>query len=164
MASKGLRIASVILRILTFIFIFISLLIVATNTKTVYKYTVNEHKVKFSDVNSYRYVVAATVIGGALCLLQIAFNIYHLVTKAEGTPLFYMFSDQLLTYLLLSAASAGLGSGIDLRANIKVLVDGDDYSSFFDKGNAGSAILFLAFICSAIVSVLSSLALIKKPV
>ncbi|KAL0540927.1 hypothetical protein IC582_020952 [Cucumis melo] len=164
MASKGLRIASLILRILTFIFIFISLLIVATNSKTAFKGTELEKKVDFSDFNSYRYLIAVTVIGGALSLLQIAFNIYHLVTKGEGTPLFYVFSDQLLAYLLLSAASAGLGAGIDLRVNVKLLLEDDYYNSFFDKGNAGSAILLLAFICSAIVSVLSSLALIRKPV
>ncbi|KAA0063369.1 CASP-like protein 4D1 [Cucumis melo var. makuwa] len=70
----------------------------------------------------------------------------------------------MLAYLLLSAASAGLGAGIDLRVNVKLLLEDDYYNSFFDKGNAGSAILLLAFICSAIVSVLSSLALIRKPV
>ncbi|KGN51298.1 hypothetical protein Csa_008715 [Cucumis sativus] len=162
MASKGLRIASLILRNLTFILTFISLLIVATNSKTVLiDGTVGEVKVKFNNVASYRYLVATAVIGGALSLLQIVFNIYHLITNGEGTPLFYMFSDQLLTYLLLSGASAGLGAGIDLRVNIKELLEGTYFNSFFDKANAGSAILLLAFVCAAIVSVLSSLALIR---
>ncbi|KAL0540926.1 hypothetical protein IC582_020951 [Cucumis melo] len=99
MASKGLRIASLILRILTFIFIFISLLIVATNSKTAFKGTVSEIKVKFDNVTSYRYLLATAVIGGALSLLQIIFNIYHLVTNREGTPLFYIISDQVIIIL-----------------------------------------------------------------
>ncbi|XP_038877614.1 CASP-like protein 4D1 [Benincasa hispida] len=162
MASKGSRIASLILRILTFILIFVALLIIATNSKTVLEGTVNETKIEFKDVNSYRYLVAVAVIGGALSLLQIAFTIYHLVTKGDGTPLFDLFSDKLLSYLLLSGASAGLGAGIDMRVNFKELV-GNFFNSFFDKGSAAAAILLLAFICAAIVSILSSLALIRKP-
>ncbi|TYK21753.1 CASP-like protein 4D1 [Cucumis melo var. makuwa] len=69
----------------------------------------------------------------------------------------------LLAYLLLSGASAGFGAGIDLKVNIKELLESNYYDSFFNKGNAGSAILLLAFICAAIVSLLSSLALIRNP-
>ncbi|XP_022134193.1 CASP-like protein 4D1 [Momordica charantia] len=161
-ASKGSRIASLILRILTFVLIFISLLIIATNSKTVLKGTEAEAKVEFKDVYSYRYLTAAAVIGAALSLLQIALTLYHVVTKSDGTPFFDMFSDKLLTYLLLSGASAGLGAGIDLRSNYKDLV-GNIFNSFFDKGSASAAILLLAFICSAVVSILSSLALVRKP-
>ena len=52
--SKGSRIASLILRILTFILIFISLIINATNSKTFNKGAENETKFKFKDVYSYR--------------------------------------------------------------------------------------------------------------
>ncbi|CAK9308805.1 unnamed protein product [Citrullus colocynthis] len=161
-ASKGSRIASLILRVLTFILIFISLLIIATNSKTILQGTVSETKVEFKDFYSYRYLLAAAVIGAALSLLQIALAIYSLVTKGEGTPLFDLFSDKFLSYLLLSAASAGLGAGIDLRVSFKELV-GNFFNSFFDKGSAAAAILLIAFFCAAIVSILSSLALIRKP-
>ena len=53
-ASKGSRVASLILRILTFILIFISLIINATNSKTLNKGTENEAKLEFKNVYSYR--------------------------------------------------------------------------------------------------------------
>ncbi|KAG6602372.1 CASP-like protein 4D1, partial [Cucurbita argyrosperma subsp. sororia] len=160
--SKGSRIASLILRILTFILIFISLIINATNSKTFNKGDQNETTFKFKDVYSYRYLISTTIIGAVLSLLQIALNIYNVVTKSHRTLLFNMFSDKLLSYLLLSGASAGLGAGIDLRVGLKELV-GNLLNSFFDKGNGSAAVLLLAFICAAVVSILSSLALIRKP-
>ncbi|KAG6602371.1 CASP-like protein 4D1 [Cucurbita moschata] len=161
-ASKGSRIASLILRILTFILIFISLIINATNSKTLNKGTENEAKLEFKNVYSYRYLIAAAVIGGVLSLIQIILSIYHMVTKSEGTPLFYLFSDYLLSYLLLSSSSAALGAGIDMRANLKELF-GTLFDSFFDQGSGAAAVLFIAFVCAAVVSILSALALIRKP-
>uniref|UniRef100_A0A0A0KQW8 CASP-like protein n=1 Tax=Cucumis sativus TaxID=3659 RepID=A0A0A0KQW8_CUCSA len=63
----------------------------------------------------------------------------------------------ILSYVLLAGAAAALGSSIDLKANMS------EWSSFFDQGNAAAALLLLAFLCSAIISVLSSLALSNKP-
>lgn len=69
----------------------------------------------------------------------------------------WLFCCQVLSYFLLAGAAAALGSSVDLKANMDML------NSFFDQGNAAAALLLLAFLCSAIISVLSSLALSNKP-
>ncbi|XP_038877615.1 CASP-like protein 4D1 [Benincasa hispida] len=150
-AKMGSKIASLVLRVVTFVFLLISIIVLATNSKTI-----GDAKFHFHNVNSYRYAITTIIIGGAFNLLQIALALYRLVTKTDGNLLFDFYGDKVLSYVLLSGAAAALGSGIDLKANLEVL------ASFFDHGNAGAALLLLAFFCSAVVSVLSSLALSNK--
>lgn len=48
-AKKGLKIASFVLRVLTFVFLLVSVIVLTTNSKTV-----ENVKIHFHNVNSYR--------------------------------------------------------------------------------------------------------------
>ncbi|XP_022134262.1 CASP-like protein 4D1 [Momordica charantia] len=146
--TMGSKIASLVLRVVTFVFLFISIIVLATNS---------QGNIHFHNVNSYRFAMATIIIGGAFNLLQIALSLYYIISKSHGNLLFYFYGDKVLSYVLLSGAAAGLGGGIDLNANIEGM------GSFFGKGNAAAALLLIAFLCSAAISILSSLALSNKP-
>lgn len=65
-----------VVRVLTFICLLISLIILTTNTASVF-INFNEFKLRFQDVKAYRYMLATIVIGIAYTLLQTAFTIYE---------------------------------------------------------------------------------------
>lgn len=67
---------------------------------------------------------------------------------------------QLISYLLATGTGAGFGVTVDLKDANSGTVSGLD--KFYNKGNAASSILLLAFIFTAISSILSSLALPKR--
>ncbi|XP_022992767.1 CASP-like protein 4D1 [Cucurbita maxima] len=152
--SSGARVTCLILRILTFVFLFISFFVLVTTSQTV-----ESVKFHFNNFHTYRYVLATIIIGIVFNLLQIAFSLFNIVKGATGTILFDFFGDKFLSYLLATGTAAGFGLSVDLQT-----LDPDDYfGTFFDKAYAASALLLFAFFCSAAVSILSSFALSKRP-
>ncbi|WOH02556.1 hypothetical protein DCAR_0521945 [Daucus carota subsp. sativus] len=151
------------LRVVTVISLLVSLIIISTNTATLSS-NFSRIEIRFQDVKAYRYVLATIVIGLVYSLLQTAFTIYHVTTgnriAGDALYIFDFYGDKLISYLLATGTGAGFGVTVDLKDANSGTNTGID--KFFNKANAASSILLLAFIFTAISSVLSSLALPKK--
>ncbi|CAK9308804.1 unnamed protein product [Citrullus colocynthis] len=151
--SSGSRVTCLILRILTFVFLFISFFILITTSQTVQSFKLN-----FNDYHAFRYMLATIIIGIVFNLLQIAFTLFNIVKNGNSTILFDFFGDKFLSYLLATGTAAGFGLSVDL----KKIDESDLFGSFFDKAYAASTLLLFAFFCAAAVSILSSFALSNR--
>ncbi|CAB4301153.1 unnamed protein product [Prunus armeniaca] len=158
-SSASLRIASLILKIFTFLLLLISLIVLCTNTVDVYP-----QKLRFQDIYAYRYMLSTIVIGTAYSLLQLALSIHNVVSGQDGILLLDFFGDKLISYLLAS----GTGAGFAITVDTKRLTDADplfdmiDIREFYDKAYASASLLLLAFCSTAMVSIISSYTLPKK--
>ncbi|XP_009761561.1 CASP-like protein PIMP1 [Nicotiana tabacum] len=151
-----------IVRVLTFICLLISLILIATNTKTI-PTNIGDVKIKFSDFYAYRYLIATVVIGMAYTLLQTAFSIFLVTTGnrlgGEGFCLFDFYGDKFISYFLATGAAASFGMTQDL----KQLQNGDDtLNKFLGIADAAASLCLLGFIFAAVSSVFSSYALPKR--
>ncbi|KAF5729588.1 RecName: Full CASP-like protein 4D1 Short RcCASPL4D1 [Tripterygium wilfordii] len=161
--SAASRVTILVLRTLTFVFLFVSLVVITTSTATL-EVDIYEFKVHFKDVYAYRYMLATIVIGMAYMILQIGFMLYNVVTgnrlmAGDRNLLFDFYGDKVISYLLATGAAAAFGSTKDM----KPLFSGSgDVDKFFNKGYVSASLLLLGFVCTAILSVLSSYALPKK--
>ncbi|CAK9181489.1 unnamed protein product [Ilex paraguariensis] len=146
-------------RLLTFICLLISMIILTTNTENV-ALQFGEVKIRFNDVYAYRYMLATIVIGFAYTLLQTAFTIFQVSTgnRLAGGCLyqFDFYGDKVISYMLATGSAAGFGATIDLRSGLL------GFGSFFNKANAAASILLIGFFFSAVSSVFSALALPKR--
>lgn len=163
--SSASRIVTLLLKVLNFVLLLISLIVLATNTATVYT-EVQTLKIRFNDVYAYRYMFATNVIGFAYTLLQIAFSIFHIIMgksliSGDGGVLLDFYGDKVLSYLLATGAAAGFGVTKDLKAAFDAFGLAVD-KSFYEKAYASASLLLLAFVSTAILSVISSYALPKK--
>ncbi|KAL0003077.1 hypothetical protein SO802_016858 [Lithocarpus litseifolius] len=112
------------------------------------------------------YMLATNVIGFAYTLLQIAFSIFHIIMgnhliNGDGGALLDFYGDKVISYLLATGAAAGFGVTVDLKATFDgfgLVID----KSFYEKAYASASLLLLAFVCTAILSVISSYAVPKK--
>ncbi|CAI0472826.1 unnamed protein product [Linum tenue] len=90
--------------------------------------------------------------------------------KYKCMPEFDFYGDKLVSYLLATAVGAGFLVCADLKVNLdkmlKTLEDAntaglgdsrENYDKFFNMGFLATTLLFLAFVCMAVVSVLSSI-------
>ncbi|KAI4352115.1 hypothetical protein L6164_006396 [Bauhinia variegata] len=150
------RTAVLVLRILTFVFLLIALILIAINKDS-------DLGVKFSDVYSYRYMISTIVIGFAYNLLQMAFSFFGLVSgnrviTGNGGYLFDFYGDKVISYLLATGCGAGFGASKDLHN----ATDGYDLSNFFAKSYASASLLLFGFLFTAVASIFSSYALPKK--
>ncbi|KAJ7975814.1 CASP-like protein [Quillaja saponaria] len=164
--TRGSRTVVLILRFLTFVFLFSSLIVLATNTATVQFQDGTQAKFKFQDVYTLRYMLATIVIGFAYNLLQMAMSIYHVIKgnhllSGDAAYLFDFYADKVISYLLATGAAAGLGVSKDIHPILKEIV-GLPLDSFFAKTNASASLLLLGFVTTAIASVFSSYSLPKK--
>ncbi|BFG22671.1 hypothetical protein CerSpe_089450 [Prunus speciosa] len=94
-SSVSSRLASLILRIITFILLLISLIVLGTNTMEI-----NQSKLRFQDIYAYRYMLSTIVIGTAYSLLQLALSIQNVVSGQDGVLLLNFFGDKLISNLL----------------------------------------------------------------
>ena len=69
-------------------------------------------------------------------------------------------SGQVISYILATGAAAAFGATKDMKPLLSLATIGSD--KFFNKGYASASLLLLGFVCTAILSVLSSYALPKK--
>ncbi|KAJ6720432.1 CASP-LIKE PROTEIN 4D2 [Salix viminalis] len=160
--SMSPRMTVLILRVLTFAFLLISIAILTTNTSTL-ETGYEDIKIRFKDVSSYRYMLAANVIGMAYTILQVAFTLNHIIkrnaeTSGDGNLVFDFYGDKVISYILATGAAAALGATSDMKPLLALL----GFDNFVSKGYASASLLFLGFVCTAILSVFSSYALPKK--
>ncbi|KAL9388726.1 hypothetical protein Peur_017331 [Populus x canadensis] len=157
------RMTALFLRVLTFAFLMVSLVILTTNTGT-FEIGTDEIKVRFRDIYSYRYMLAAIAFGLAYTILQIVLALNHISkrngsqTSGDGNLVFDFYGDKVVSYILATGAAAAFGATKDLKPFFSGL-EGD---KFFNKGYASASLLLLGFVCTAILSVFSSYALPKK--
>ncbi|XP_047313924.1 CASP-like protein 4D1 [Impatiens glandulifera] len=166
------------LRALKFIFLLVALGVLVSDTlyvpNDVFDY---ELEYSFDDVYAYRYVLATIVIGMLFALLQIVFTIYNFKTgiKLYGVCIFQFnfYADKVISYLLGTGAAAGFGATNEMKHILllaEYLIEGNNstidtdigfnvFDKFFNQANAAIACVFLAFITSALISILSSWAL-----
>ncbi|PQQ09042.1 CASP-like protein 4D1 [Prunus yedoensis var. nudiflora] len=158
-SSVSSRLASLILRIIAFILLLISLIVLGTNTMEI-----NQSKLRFQDIYAYRYMLSTIVIGTAYSLLQLALSIQNVVSGQDGILLLNFFGDKLISYLLAS----GTGAGFAITVDTKRLTDADpvfeliDIREFYDKAYASASLLLLAFCTTAMLSIISSYTLPKR--
>ncbi|PIN12348.1 hypothetical protein CDL12_15048 [Handroanthus impetiginosus] len=159
-------IVMLIVRVLTFISLIVSVIIIVTNTATstvdTSFGTINV-KIKFNAFYAYRYMLATGVIGMAYTLLQTAFTIFYVTTGnrfgGDGLAFFEFYGDMVFSHMLATGAGAGFGLTVDLNRT-----SDSETNSFLNKANAAASLLLIGFIFSAISSVFSSLSLRKKAV
>ncbi|KAL6311848.1 hypothetical protein AAG906_024442 [Vitis piasezkii] len=164
-SSTPSPVISLVLRLLTFISILISLIILTNNSATI---VVNstELKLRFKDVYAYRYMLFALVVGLPYILLQIVFGIYHvsmgkrISSSGESLLQFDFYADKVMSYILATGTGAAFGATLDLKEVFSEL--GSNYNKFFNKGSAAASFILFAFLFTAVSSVFSSLALPKK--
>ncbi|KAK3422473.1 hypothetical protein EUGRSUZ_G02924 [Eucalyptus grandis] len=160
MASRALILA---LRLLMLVFLGVSLVVLTTDTATLQIYFNTEVQVRFRDV--YAYMLGTIVVGAAYTLIQIARTL-HRTCKAnqeisrDGVTLFDFFADQITSYVLATGSAAGFGATKDLKSVFEFV--GSAYDKFFNKGYAAASLLLFAFVCAALLSILSSFGLPKK--
>ncbi|XP_022949251.1 CASP-like protein 4D1 [Cucurbita moschata] len=159
------------LRIFAFICLLIALVVIATDKLVL----IEGSESTFNDIQGYRYVLAVAIIGLVHTILQLGFSIYYAVTKNipfwKGLPQFNYYTDQVISWVLASAAGAGLAVSADRKMLLNEVVEtgiGDCgvlfaaldqqkwlVDDFFDRANIASAILFLAFLSIATILLLS---------
>ncbi|XP_059669189.1 CASP-like protein 4D1 [Cornus florida] len=149
------------LRVVTFISLMISLIILTTNTATLY-INLENIKLRFNDVYAYRYMLATIVFGIAYTLLQTAFTIFQVSMGkrlgGDGLYQFDFFGDKVMSYILATGAAAGFGVTIDL----KPFFLGSSINHFFNKASVAASLLLIVFLFTAVSSVFLSIALPKK--
>ncbi|KAG5051273.1 CASP-like protein 4D1 [Glycine soja] len=156
-SSTGSRTVLLLLRVLTFVFLLIALILIA-----IVKQTDDETgvEIKFNDIYAYRYMISTIIIGFAYNLLQMAFSIFTVVSgnrvlSGDGGYLFDFFGDKIISYLLISGSAAGFGVTVELGRGVPS-------NSFMDKANASASLLLIAFLFTAVASTFTSFALPKK--
>ncbi|CAI0400035.1 unnamed protein product, partial [Linum tenue] len=112
-----------------------------------------------------RYLLAVAIIGALYTVCQLPFAIYHVATgkrlsRNDCMPEFNFYGDELVSYLLATGIGAGFLVCADLKedAHEAGLRDSrESYDKFLNMGILATALLFLAFVCMAVLSVLSSI-------
>ncbi|KAK6933189.1 Casparian strip membrane protein domain [Dillenia turbinata] len=151
-------ITNLVLRLLTFIFLLISLIILAANSETI-----NGYKFRFDEIHSYQYAIATIALGFVYTLVQIGFTIFEIssgkpLISGDGLLYFNFYADKAISYILATGAGAAFGATVDLKAQ----TEGGVLDKFFERGSAAASFLFFAFLTTAVLSILSSLAVPKK--
>ncbi|KAL0775284.1 hypothetical protein Bca101_040436 [Brassica carinata] len=136
----SLKVVNLLLRVLTAIFLVISVIVLTTNSVTI-----GSIKFHFNDVYAYRYMLAAAVIGLIYAVIQLIFTICQ-------------FATGVISYLVATGSAAGFGVTKDLKDAFIALValdSTDPVDEFFSKGYASASLLLFAFLCLAVLSVFS---------
>ncbi|XP_030512567.1 CASP-like protein 4D1 [Rhodamnia argentea] len=162
MASRAFILA---LRLLTLVFLVISVAVLTADTANLQLDLTTEVKVRFWDVYTYRYMLGTIVVGAAYTLIQIARTLCRISKgnqpiTSDASALFDFFADKIASYVLATGSAAGFGATKDLKLFFEGTVLAFD--KFFDKGYAAASLLLLAFVCAALLSIVSSFALPKK--
>ncbi|KAF7822089.1 CASP-like protein 4D1 [Senna tora] len=169
MATKSIANSMLVLRIFALAASIATMALMITNNV---KFEDDGTKWRFQDVMAFRYVVAVAGISVAYGALQLPFAVHYAVhhKRLIGNgcfPDFDFYADKVISLLLATGVGAGIGVSYEFK---KLFEDAfketgvpksDPFRStvnkFYDRGIIASAILALAFLCMAIVSVISSL-------
>ncbi|CAN0909491.1 CASP-like protein 4D1 [Linum grandiflorum] len=167
-SSRASRTVAFVLRILTLICLLISMVILTTNTATLQVFTnfsaatgpnIVGITIHFKDIYTYRYLLGATVFGMAYMLLQIVVTLCSLAKGGNGSLLFDFYGDKVVSYILATGSAAAFGATRDMKP---LFAGVGNVDKFFNKGYASASLLLLGFVCTAILSVMSSYALPKR--
>ncbi|TXG57008.1 hypothetical protein EZV62_018321 [Acer yangbiense] len=149
-------------------------------------------KFTFKDIIAYRYVLATAAVGFVYTIIQIPFAIYHAIKekrvfKNQFLPEFDFYADKvclfvfffflrgMVAFLLATGVGAGFALTFELKKFVKDFFDsiknlgipGIDESDsalnkFLDKALFATGLLFLGFLCMAVLSIFSSINKITK--
>ncbi|XP_055804985.1 CASP-like protein PIMP1 [Solanum dulcamara] len=154
-----------VIRGITFIFLLVSLIVIATDsfdTFDIYGFPI---KVESTDIHVYRYMISADVIGMAYTLLLVVLTIFQVKSGSpidSGLAYFEFYGDKIILFLLATGAAAGLG----LTVEYKRLMDTDDTTqqiqNFMNIANTSASLLLMGSLFSVISSFSSSLNLPKR--
>ncbi|XP_027111003.1 CASP-like protein PIMP1 [Coffea arabica] len=156
-------IVSLLVRILTFVCLLISVIILITNTYTE-RSDYGDVKTKFTDFHAYRYLLGAIVIGLAYTLFQTALTIFLVSTGnrigGDGMLQLDFYGDKVISYVLATGAAASFG----MTQDFKRLVDRSDsgVDKFLSKADAATSLCLLGFLFAAISSIFSAFSLPKR--
>ncbi|KAK9186846.1 hypothetical protein WN944_018235 [Citrus x changshan-huyou] len=165
--SMSCRIAALFLRVLTFVCLLVSLILLTTNKieedidfETIFK-------VRFNDIYGYRYLLATTVLGMAYTLLQIAFTLFSISTgnriiSGDGSFTFDFYGDKVTSYQLATGSAAAFAVTKELKRSEPIEGVEDSIDKFLNKGYACASLALIGFVCTAMLSVFSSYSLPKK--
>ncbi|XP_048326697.2 CASP-like protein 4D1 [Ziziphus jujuba] len=160
-SSRGWRIAALVLRVLTILLLLVSFVILLTN---VLKVTYTDGRTKsfhFYDVVGFKYMVATIFLGLAYSILQTIFAIGRIKNENyDGRLLFDFYGDKVISNLLATGAAAGFIATRERQESFGEA--GKYYQKHFNRSYASACILLLAFVCTLILSVISSYALPKR--
>ncbi|KAK1552273.1 hypothetical protein Q3G72_013581 [Acer saccharum] len=138
-------------------------------------------KFTFKDIIAYRYVLATAAVGFVYTIIQIPFAIYHAIKekrvfKNQFLPEFDFYADKMVAFLLATGVGAGFALTFELKKFVKDFFDSlrrnlgtprvDESDSalnkFLDKALFATGLLFLGFLCMAVLSIFSSINKITK--
>ncbi|CAN0902181.1 CASP-like protein 4D1 [Linum grandiflorum] len=129
-------------------------------------------KLTFKDLITFIYLIGVGIVVAIYTVIQVPFSIYHVATgkRLSCFPEFDFYADKIVSYLLATAVGAGFLVCAELKTNLNKMLKsleesntqglGDSkekYDRFINHGFLASALVLFAFICMAVVSVLSSL-------
>ncbi|XXG81735.1 hypothetical protein AAC387_Pa09g2307 [Persea americana] len=170
-SSKAMINSTLVLRLLTLLLLGASIVVLVTDKVTYSDGT----KTTFKDAFAYRYVIATGIAGFVYTLFQIPFAIYHASTgkrliRNNFLLEFDFYGDKIISLLLGTGVGAGFAVTFELKKQIPDFLtlltllgaQGMDevkskLDKFFDRANIAIGILFLAFLCMVILSILSSI-------
>ncbi|KAH0676815.1 hypothetical protein KY285_024616 [Solanum tuberosum] len=158
-------VGSLVMRLITFSFLLVSLIVIATNSFDAFDIYGFPIKVDSTDIHVYRYMISADVIGMAYTFLLIVLIFFQVKSGSpidSGLAYFEFYGDKIILFLLATGAAAGLGLTVEYNR----LKDNDDTTqdiqNFINIANASASVLLLGSISSAISSIISSLNLPKR--
>ncbi|TXG50942.1 hypothetical protein EZV62_023466 [Acer yangbiense] len=164
---KKTAISTLVLRILTLLSSIACIVLLVTDQV---KFS-DGSKTSFKDVIAYRYVLSTAVVGVTYTLVQLPFALYYAfkqkrLIRGELLPEFDFYGDKVVSLFLGTGVGAGFAVTFEFKDLSKTLADlgvaevGEFKSKldkFLDRGNIATGLLFVAFICMALLSVLSSI-------
>ncbi|KAL2512715.1 CASP-like protein 4D1 [Abeliophyllum distichum] len=179
-ASSLMAIIALILRIITWVSLIVSTIIIVTTNAT-FGGPYQTVEINFNDIYAYRYVLAVNVLGLVYTKLQLPSSIRLVISgkplwKNPGFLMYDFLGDKVLLSLLASGVGAAFGATLDLKKNLDDLDDifQQEYNDtalalirvkldeFFSKAYVSAGFLLIAFLTSIISSIISSLVLTKK--
>ncbi|RDY13441.1 CASP-like protein 4D1, partial [Mucuna pruriens] len=129
-------------------------------------------KLRFQDFYAYRYEAVVAIIGVAYGILQLPFAIYYAVQQKRlirngCLPDFDFFGDKVISLVLATGVGVGFAVSMEFKKFLDDIFDAvgtskhdptrSTYDKFFVRGIVASAILLVACLSMAIVSVISSI-------
>ncbi|KAK4284149.1 hypothetical protein QN277_001019 [Acacia crassicarpa] len=155
-----------VLRVLTLFFLLVALILISVDKGSEPAEDGGRNQIKFDDLHSYKYMMAAIIIGFVYNLGQMALSIFNVVSgkrliKGDFGFLLDFSGDEIISYLLATGAAAGFGATLDVHSTLTDYLD-VHFDSFFNKANASASLLFFGFMFTASSSVFASYALPKN--
>ncbi|KAK1390152.1 hypothetical protein POM88_018330 [Heracleum sosnowskyi] len=151
-------------------------IIILKSAKVTYKVDGDKYHFSYNESSTYQYVLLSMLVGFAYNLLQIPSAIYYLKTGKSlinyyGFFLFDLYGDKLGLLLLATSTGASFGATLEIKRaadDLKTIGghDASDYKSkigdFSSMAYLSAGLLLIAFVSSAVSSIISSLALSRK--